>query len=109
MRESFEQLLRNDSTLVATSYVVSETMGLVQRRLGMTVLRRFVDDMLPLIHIFWVDKRDHAATWQLVSEVNKRSFTLVDASSAIFMEMKGARQILTLDPEFSRLGFDSIP
>jgi predicted nucleic acid-binding protein len=103
---AFRHALGLEHRLAATSYVVAETMGLVQHRFGMAVLTRFVDDMLPLVHVRWVGSAEHAAAWALLRQVRKRSFTIVDASSAALMQRDGARSILALDQEFSRLGFD---
>jgi predicted nucleic acid-binding protein len=95
--------------LVACSYVIAETMGLVQHRLGLGVLTRFVEDMLPLIDIRWVGPAEHAAASALLFRVRRRSFTIVDAASAAAMTRDGAQAIIALDPEFVRLGFKVLP
>lgn len=108
-RRAFQDVLDAGHHLVATSYVVAETMGLVQNRLGLAVMRRFVDDMLPLVRVRWVGPAEHAAAWALLRQVNKRSFTIVDSASAALMQRDGARTIVALDPEFGRLGFSTLP
>jgi predicted nucleic acid-binding protein len=107
--EAFRVVLDTERDLVACSYVLAETMGLVQHRLGLGVLTRFVEDMLPLVQVRWVGPEEHAAAWHLVRQVKKKAFTMVDAASATFMQRDGARRILALDPEFGRLGFTTLP
>jgi predicted nucleic acid-binding protein len=107
--DAFRTVLDVDRDLVACSHVLVETMGLVQHRLGLAVLTRFVDDMLPLVQVRWLGPAEHAAAWHLLRQVNKRSFTIVDAASATGMQRDGARRILALDPEFARLGFTTLP
>lgn len=95
--------------LNATSYVVSETMGLVQKRLGLRVLRRFVADVLPLVRVRWIGAAEHDAAWSLHQQVRKRAFTIVDASSAATMRREGEKRICALDGEFARLGLEPLP
>ena len=109
VRAAFESALAGGQSLVATSYVVAETMGLVQRRLGLGPLARLVADVLPLVELRWVGPAEHRAAWQLLQEVGKRAFTIVDASSAAAMRSEGARRILALDAEFERLGCEVLP
>lgn len=109
VRAAFQESLASARVFECTSYVLAETMGLVQRRLGSRVLRRFVDDVLPLAHVRWVGRAEHDAAWELMREVGKRSFTIVDASTAALMRRAGARRVIALDPEFRRLGFETIP
>ena len=60
------------------------------------------------IHI-GIGQAEHASAWALLRQVNKRSFTIVDASSAALMQRDGVRDILALDPEFRRLGLTTLP
>ena len=107
--ECFRTCLEAELALVASSYVVAETMGLVQHRLGVAVLARFVDDMLPLVRVEWIAAGEHDAAWKLLRDVAKRSFTIVDASTAVLMKRDGIDEVIALDPEFRRLGFAAIP
>ena len=107
--EAVRACLEADSALVASSYVIAETMGLVQHRLGLASLTRFVEDMLPLVQVQWIAAGEHDAAWRLLARVKKRSFTIVDASTAVLMQRDGVNRILALDPEFRRLGFVALP
>jgi len=106
---AFRSCLEADAILAASSYVVAETMGLVQYRLGVGVVAQFADEMLPLVQIEWMGAGEHEASWRLLREVGKRAFTIVDASTIVLMRRDGATQVLALDPEFERLGCESLP
>ena len=107
--EALRASLEAESALVASSYVVAETMGLVQHRLGVGTLARFVEDMLPLVQVQWMAASEHDAAWRLLRDVGKRSFTIVDASTVVLMHRDGVKRVLALDPEFRRLGFVALP
>lgn len=107
--EVFRRALAEQRRLFACSYVVAETLGLVQHRLGLKTSRAFVDRLLAHIHIVWMDRHLHDLAWTLHRRVDKRAFTLVDAASAALMRERGVRAIIALNPEFSRLGFEVLP
>ena len=106
---TFETCLESGDQLATTSYVVAETMGLLQHRISVAAVGRFVDEILPLVQIRWIGGDEHAAAWQLLREVGKRSFTIVDASTAVLLQRDGSKRVLALDPEFRRLGFETLP
>jgi len=109
VKASFESVFDDDIPLNATSYVICETLGLIQHRLGLKIASRFTENMLPLVQIHWVREDDHELAWRILMEVRKRSFTIVDASSVAFMRRVKTKRILALDPEYPRLGFEMVP
>ena len=107
--DAFRTCLEGEHGFVATSYVVAETMGLIQHRLGRATVELFVTDILPLVDVRWVGATEHAAARRLLRDVGRRSFNIVDASSGALMQRDGASRIVALDPEFARLGFTVVP
>ncbi len=68
----WQRLLQADTPWVSTSYVLSETFALIQRRLGMAAVRDLQDDLLPAIEVYWVTELVHNLGVQLLLTANRR-------------------------------------
>jgi uncharacterized protein len=108
-RETLLGLRDADVDLLTHEYVVVEVIALVQRRLGLEVLRRFVDDLLPLFATTWVDEALHVEAREALLAAGRRSVSLVDRTSFIVMRRQGVRRAFTFDPDFAAEGFEVIP
>jgi uncharacterized protein len=92
-------------TLVTSIYVVVETLGIVQRRLGMSAVRDFMDEILPLVDVLPVTEKEHAAALALLLTVGRDGPSPVDCSSFILMERAGIRQAFAFDKHFEARGY----
>ncbi len=106
VREAFDGVTE---PLLTTSYVISETMGLLQRRLGWNSVHTFVTDLLPHVQAVWIGAAQHNAGWELMRSHPVRHLTIVDATAMAVMRERGLRRCLTLDGEFGRQGFKMLP
>jgi len=95
--------------LLTHEYVVVETISLVQRRLGMGALRRFVDDLLPLVEIEWVDPALHAEAREAMLAGGQRGVSLVDWTSFLVMRRRGIETAFAFDDDFVAQGFRTLP
>ncbi|HYN47648.1 MAG TPA: PIN domain-containing protein [Candidatus Nanopelagicales bacterium] len=95
--------------LLTHEYVVVETTALVQRRLGLEALRRFVDDLLPLVEVAWVDEALHGEAREALLAAGRRNVSLVDWTSFLVMRRHGVRRAFTFDPGFRAEGFEVVP
>ena len=107
--EAFRDLAKRGATLVTNSYVLSETMGLLQIRHGFEAVRGFVAEVVPSVKVLWVQPEDHAAGWALVQQESKRHTTIVDATAMKMMAQEGIHTCIGLDLEFRRQGFRLLP
>ena len=98
-----------DEPLLTHEYVVVESTALVQRRLGLGPLRRFVDDLLPLVEVARVDEGLHAEAREALLAAGRRSVSLVDWTSFLVMRRHGVRRAFTFDPDFGAEGFEVLP
>jgi uncharacterized protein len=103
------ELRRVDETLLSHEYVVVESVALIQRRLGLDVLRRFVDDVLPAVQVVWVDEDLHREAREALLAAGRRSVSLVDWTSFLVMRRYGLRRAFAFDPDFATEGFEVIP
>lgn len=108
-RAHLRELLDGEVDLLTHEYVVVEATALIQRRLGLEALRRFVDDLLPLVEVAWVDETTHVEAREALLAAERRTVSLVDWTSFLVMRRHGVRRAFTFDPDFGREGFEVVP
>lgn len=101
-------LRTQDARLVTHGYVVLEVVTLVQRRLGMTAVRRFVDNLLPLMEVVHVDEQLHVAALEGLIAAGQRHVSLVDRVSFLLMRRHGITQAFAFDADFASEGFELV-
>jgi len=99
----------NNAPLVTTSYVLLETCALVQRRLGVDVLRKFCEEVVPVLTIEWVGQDLHDAAVIALLAAGRRNLSLVDCVSFAVMRRDGIRDCFAFDPHFDEQGFNRFP
>ncbi len=104
-----QRLRADDEPLLTHEYVVVETISLVQRRLGMGALRRFVDDLLPIVDIERVDPALHAQAREAMLAGGQRGISLVDWTSFLVMRRRGIETAFAFDDDFAAQGFRTLP
>ena len=109
VRTAFGTLVSNGRTLWTTSFVVVETMALLQHRLGLRAARDFDEDVLPILRVRWVDDALYRVGTDRLWREDRRQLSLVDAVSFEFMKHQGIRVALAVDPHFAAAGFDVVP
>ncbi len=102
-------LRASGTSLLTHEYVVVETISLVQRRLGMDVLRSFVDDLLPLVDVEWVDPALHAEAREAMLAGGQRGVSFVDWTSFLVMRRRGIGTAFAFDDDFAAQGFSTLP
>jgi predicted nucleic acid-binding protein len=104
-RRIWKELLSEQDQLLTTSYVLVETIAVVQRRLGMEAARAFQESIVPLLRIEWVDAMLHRAGVSAVLTANRRDLSLVDCVSFAVMRQLGLSQAFAFDAHFGEQGF----
>ena len=104
-RQVWVQLLTSQTDLVCTSYVLVETHALLQRRLGLDAVRVFHRDILPLLHVEWVDESLHQYAGQAVLTAGHRDLSLVDCAGFALMRLRGVTDAFAFDKHFAAQGF----
>ena len=105
-----EQLreLRDPRSLVTHSYVLVETTALLQRRAGVSAVRRLVDLTSPM-GVIWVDETIHKAAMAALLAAPRRRVSLVDRVSFELMRDRGISEAFAFDPDFVHEGFTTLP
>ncbi len=106
---TFNELLHDRRPLWTTSFVVVETMALLQHRIGLDAARGFDEDVLPAVHIHWVNDALYRRGVERLLKAGRRHVSLVDCVSFAFMSQEGLTAAVATDPHFQEAGFKLLP
>ena len=101
---AFRGVVLQQRPLRTTSYVVVETVALLQRRVGLEAVRDFDDHVSPLLSMEWVSDELHRRGMRRLSRENRRRLSLVDCVSLEFMRQHAIDEVLGLDRHFEEAG-----
>jgi predicted nucleic acid-binding protein len=107
-KQTWVNLITQGTELACTNYILVETFALVQHRLGMEAARVVQEDMVPMLHVEWVDESTHAAGLAALLTVARRQLSLVDCVSFDVMRRLGIRTAFTFDAHFAEQGFEQV-
>ncbi len=103
--KTWMDILTSEEDLVTTNYVLVETCALVQNRLGMTAIKVFQEDVVPVLRIEWINKDVHHAAMGIMLAAGRKKLSLVDCVSFETMRLLGVTTAFTLDKHFKEQGF----
>lgn len=95
--------------LVTHSYVVVETIALVERRLGLVAVESFVSKLLGPVRVTWVDPDLHERAVRAMLAARQRGVSLVDWTSFEMMRRQGISSAFAFDSDFAHQGFSLVP
>jgi len=107
--ETWKNILTSGEILVATNYVLVETLALVQNRLGMEAVRVFQEDIVPVLRVEWIDDAMHHAAMTVMLAALRKKLSLVDCVSFETMRLLDIKTAFTLDRHFKEQGFICLP
>ena len=105
---TFHRLLELGVELYSSSYVLLETVAVLQVRVGLEAARRVERELRPLVRMTWIDETLHNRAFQRLELRGRRALSLVDCSSFVVMEEIGIRHAFTYDSDFTDEGFTSV-
>ncbi len=108
-RMAAESLGKLGATLVTSSFVLLETVALLQTRVGIGAVRVFYLDVLPLLRIIWVDEDLLHRAINALLAASRRQVSLTDWASITLMQDHRIDQAFAFDEDFTRMGIDLIP
>ena len=103
-RSGFERAEREKWQLLTTNYVVHETWALVQHRLGWNAVEDFLDVMLPLCRVEFVDEALHSQSAQRCRQSRIRKLSLTDCISFEVTRRLQLTEAIAQDQHFSENG-----
>lgn len=103
------KLLDQENTILyCTNYVLLESTALIQRRLGLSFVKAFQADAVPVLTVKWVDESLHETGMIAALTANRRQLSLVDCVSFATMRELGIEHYFAFDQHFDEQGFTKI-
>ena len=107
-RTAVPSLRDQGASLVTSSFVVLETITLLQSRIGVAAVRIFYRDLLPLLKVAWIDEDLlHRAMSALLAS-SRRRISVTDWSSITLMRERGIVHAFAFDEDFVMQGFELV-
>lgn len=104
-KENFTYFAGHGVQLLTTSFVLVETVALLQGRIGLAPVYDFNAKILPLLEVVWVDEDWYRRGMQRLLARNVRDLSLVDCVSFEVMEARDIQKAYTFDRHFEDNGF----
>ena len=108
-RHELQRLLRARRPIWTTSFVLIETMALLQHRFGLAAARDFDESILPVLRVQWVDAELYRQGVERLWREDRRHLSLVDCIGFEFMRGQGLVTAFAVDPHFEEAGFEILP
>ena len=105
----WKELLQDRHELWTNNYIIVECISLLQRRLGLELVRLLESEILRVLEVEWLDKEHHALAVAEVLQTNRRNLSLVDCSAFETMRRLEIETAFTFDDHFRAEGFKTIP
>jgi predicted nucleic acid-binding protein len=102
-------LVRDEVPILCHSYVLVETLALLQHRFGLEAVETFENDVAPILTVEWVDENLHRAGVSKVLSSGRKKLSLVDCVSFEVMRRLGIRTAFAFDKHFQGREFDVVP
>lgn len=108
-RDVWTELLDSGAVAMTSSYVLVETVALLQSRLGLDAVRSFEEAIVPVLHVEYVAADLHRLGMAALRVAARRRLSLVDCVSFDIMHRNGITASFTFDGHFKEQGFRVIP
>jgi len=101
-------MINNSKIFVDTSafYAVSETIALLQKKIGFEAANVWYRDILGVLDICWIDEDTHQRAYELWLNLGRRKLSLVDCVSFITMHHHQIEKAFCFKQHFVNHGFD---
>ena len=95
--------------LVTSTFVILETVSLLQARIGVQAVRTFFRDALPPVRIVTVDDGLLHRGMQALLAASRRRVSLTDWTSFAIMQDLRIDRAFAFDNDFTEQGFEVVP
>ncbi len=102
---NFTYFMENAVHMLTSSYVLTETIALLQRRIGMNAVWDFQTKIFPILDIIWIDAAWHQRGMQRLLSTDRKKVSLTDCLSFEIMQTRNIGVAFSFDRHFSERGF----
>jgi predicted nucleic acid-binding protein len=103
-----ELLGQKDTMLHCTNYVLLESTALIQNRLGLSFVKTFQANAVPVLTVKLVDELLHQKGILTMLTANRRRLSLVDCVSFAAMRELNIEHYFAFDEHFAEQGFTKV-
>jgi hypothetical protein len=93
VRAAFADIVGAGRPLWTTSFVIVETLAILQHRIGLNAARDFDDVVVPVLRIQWVDERLYRLGVDRLWREDRRRSALWTASASSSWSIRGSRRL----------------
>lgn len=104
-KELWPSLLEDAISLRTSNYVVSESLSLIQHRLGHRAASIWYKDILGVLEVHWVDQSTHRRAYELWMNLGRRQHSLVDCIGYVIMHKNQIEKAFSFKPGYAEQGF----
>lgn len=108
-KDLWPSLLESHISLMTSNYVVSETINLLQHRLGFEAANLWNKAMLSAVEVNWVDQATHQLGYELWMTLGRRHSTLVDCISYLTMNRHQVEKAFCFKTSYAEQGYTLLP
>ena len=102
------RLLDNHISLRTSNYIVSESLSLIQYRLGYEAASIWYKDILGVLDVHWVDQATHRRAYELWMILGRHHYSLVDCISFVIMHQNHIEKAFCFKRNYAKEGFKLI-
>lgn len=104
-KKNFEYFSKNKARLITSSFVLVETIALLQRRVSLEAVQDFHTKIYPLLEIIWIGENLYSRAIQRLLLLKGKEISLVDCLSFEIMETQEITYAFSFDKHFEVHGF----
>ena len=92
---------------VTTNYVLTETLTILRRRLGLSTAVQFAGtvDRSREVQVCWIERVHHREAVSLMARHSDKAWSLTDCTSFVVMRALGIADAFAFDRDFAQAGF----
>jgi predicted nucleic acid-binding protein len=106
-KRCFSYFAEHAVQLLSSSFVLVETMALLQSRVGLSAAQDFHSRIVPLLEILWVNADWYGRAVQRLTMQAQKEISLVDCLSFEIMEARAVPLAYAYDKHFEENGFET--
>lgn len=109
-RTALAEIRQEGASLVTSSFVLHESVALLQARSGIEAVRHFHERLVPLFaRIDWIDEETYARAMNALLAARSTRISLTDWTSFELMRSRGIDRAFAFDAHFEKRGFVVLP
>lgn len=98
-------LLEDSISLQTSNYIVSESLNLIQYRLGFKAASIWHKDIVGVLDVHWVDQATHQRAYDLWMSLGRHQYSLIDCTSYVIMHQNQIEKAFCFKRSYTDQGF----